>query len=52
MTFCWGAVGGYSIVLTELIAAMRRKVKYGVDFERTRRGHQARPTECDKHAEA
>lgn len=34
MTFCWGAVGGYSIVLTELIPALRRKVKYGVDFER------------------
>lgn len=34
MTFCWGAVGGYSIVLTELIPALRGKVKYGVDFER------------------
>jgi 2-ketoarginine methyltransferase len=33
-TFCWGAVGGYSIVLTELIPALRGKVKYGVDFER------------------
>lgn len=34
MTFAWGAVGGYSIVLTELIPALRGKVKYGVDFER------------------
>jgi SAM-dependent methyltransferase len=36
MTFCWGAVGGYSIILTELIPALRRQKKYGVDF--TRRG--------------
>jgi hypothetical protein len=33
-TFVWGAVGGYSITLTELIPALRGKVKYGVDFER------------------
>jgi len=34
MTFCWGAVGGYSMILTELIPALRRQKKYGVDFER------------------
>jgi len=34
MTFVWGAVGGYSVTLTELIPALRGKVKYGVDFER------------------
>ena len=33
-TLSWGAVGGYSCILTELIPALRREKKYGEDFIR------------------